>query len=254
MPVNPVLIYHRGTTAACAQAAAFLSDAGLKLVDHPTPEVTHLLLDVPSFVSDGSLRGGGVLREVLERLPPRVTVIGGKLSHPDLQAHPVIDLLNDEEYLARNAAITAHCALEIAASALETTFRETPALIIGWGRIGKCLVCQLSELHCPLTVAVRNPKDRAMLKALGVHAVEISEILGLLPRIRLLINTAPAPILTGNILDVYSKCVKLDLASAPGLTGTGVICARGLPGRYAPESSGRLIAETILKTLKEAAV
>ena len=69
MPVNPVLIYHKGTTAACAQAAAVLSDAGLKLVDHPTPEVTHLLLDVPSFASEGALRGGGTIREVLERLP-----------------------------------------------------------------------------------------------------------------------------------------------------------------------------------------
>ena len=62
--MNPVLIYHRGTTAACAQAAAVLSDAGLKLVDHPTPEVTHLLLDVPSFASEGALRGGGTIREL----------------------------------------------------------------------------------------------------------------------------------------------------------------------------------------------
>ena len=48
--------------------------------------------------------------------------------------------------------------------------------------------------------------------------------------------------------------MKLDLASSPGLQGTGIIYARELPGRYVPVSSGRLIAETILKTLKEAAV
>ena len=254
MPVNPVLIYHKGTTAACAQAAAVLSDAGLKLVDHPTPEVTHLLLDVPSFASDGALRGGGTIREVLERLPPRVTVIGGKLSHPDLQGHPVIDLLEDEKYLAQNAAITAHCALTIAASALETTFRDTPALILGWGRIGKCLAEQLKSLGCPPTVAARNPKDRAMLEALGLTAVDFSEIHGILPGIRLLINTVPQPVLGGTILDRCPECVKLDLASSPGLQGTGILYARGLPGRYVPVSSGRLIAETILKTLKEAAV
>ena len=243
--MNPVLIYHKGTTAACAQAAAVLSDAGLKLVDHPTPEVTHLLLDVPSFASEGA---------VLERLPPRVTVIGGKLSHPDLQEHPVIDLLEDEKYLAQNAAVTAHCALTIAASALETTFRDTPALILGWGRIGKCLAEQLKSLGCPPTVAARNPRDRAMLEALGLAAVDFGEIRGILPGIRLLINTVPQPVLNGTILDRYPKCVKLDLASSPGLQGTGIIYARGLPGRYVPVSSGRLIAETILKTLKEAAV
>lgn len=250
--MNSVLIYHKGTTAACAQAAAFLSDQGIGLVDHPTPEVTHLLLDVPSFAPDGQLRGGGQLGAVLERLPPDTVVIGGKLNHPDLHKHPVLDLLTDEEYLARNAAITAHCTLEIAASALETTFRETPTLIIGWGRIGKCLVSQLSGPGCPLAVAARNAKDRAMLAALGRKAVDISEIPGMLPRTRLLVNTVPAPILNAEVLDKYPKCVKLDLASAPGLAGTGVIYARGLPGRYAPESSGRLIAQTILKTLKEA--
>lgn len=252
--MDSVLIYHKGTTAACAQAAAFLSDQGIGLVDHPTPEVTHLLLDVPSFSSDGGLRGGGQLSEVLERLPPDTVVIGGKLDHPDLHRHRTIDLLADEEYLAKNAAITAHCALEIAASALETTFRETPTLLIGWGRIGKCLTAQLSGLGCPLTVAVRNSKDRAMLAALGREAVDIPEIPGILPRTRLLINTVPTPVLTEEILAKYPKCVKLDLASAPGLVGTGVIRARGLPGRCAPESSGRLIAETISRKLKEANV
>lgn len=250
--MDSVLIYHKGTTAACARAAAFLSDGGIGLVDHPTPEVTHLLLDVPSFAPDGELRGGGQLGEVLERLPHSTVVIGGGLSHSDLHKHRAWDLLEDEAYLAKNAAITAHCALEIAASALETTFRETPTLIVGWGRIGKCLTAQLAALGCPLTVAARNLKDRAMLAALGLRAVDISEIPGLLPRTRLLVNTVPAPILEGNLLDAFPKCVKLDLASAPGLVGTGVICARGLPGRYAPESSGRLIAQTILKKLKEA--
>lgn len=254
MPVTSLLIYHKGTTAACAQAAAVLSDQGIPLVDHPTPEVTHLLLDVPSFASDGALRGGETIREVLERLPPRVTVIGGNLRHPDLQEHPVIDLLEDEKYLARNAAITAHCALTIAASALVTTFRDTPSLILGWGRIGKCLAEQLKSLGCPPTVAARNPRDRAMLEALGLAAVDFGEIRGILPGIRLLINTVPQPVLDGTILDRYPECVKLDLASSPGLQGTGIIYARGLPGRYVPVSSGRLIAETILKTLKEAAV
>ena len=254
MSVNPVLIYHKGTTAACAQAAAFLFDRGIGVVDHPTPEVSHLLVDVPSFSSDGALRGGGQLLEVLERLPPETVVIGGRLNRPDLHKHRVMDLLADEEYLAKNAAITAHCALEIAAAALSTTFRETPTLIIGWGRIGKCLAAQLSGLGCGLTVAARSAKDRAMLAALGRKAVDIPEIPGVLTGIRLLINTVPAPILDGEILAKYPKCVKLDLASAPGLVGTGVICARGLPGRYAPESSGRLIAETILRKLKEAAI
>lgn len=45
--------------------------------------------------------------------------------------------------------------------------------------------------------------------------------------------------------------MKIDLASKPGIGGTDVLWARGLPGKFAPESAGKLIAQTILRLLKE---
>jgi hypothetical protein len=42
-------------------------------------------------------------------------------------------------------------------------------------------------------------------------------------------------------------CLKIDLASKPGIAGSDVIIARGLPGKMAPESAGHLIAKTILE-------
>ena len=249
--MKQILIYPVGATDACAYAGAYLEQAGLPLTDHPSPEVTHVLLDVPSFAPDGSLRDGGSLPMVLERLPSELAVIGGKLKHPALSGHPVLDLLRDADYLARNAAITAECALRIAGSLLPTILPDTPTLVIGWGRIGKCLAKLLSAQGCPVTIAARNPADRAMAAALGWNAVDIPEIPEILPDIRLLFNTAPAPVLDARILDKYRKCVKIDLASIPGLEGCDIIYARGLPGQYAPESSGKLIAETILRHLKE---
>lgn len=249
--MKQILIYPVGTTDACAYAGAYLSQAGLLLTDHPSPEVTHLLLDVPSFAPDGCLRGGGSLPEVLERLPVGVTVIGGQLKHPALAAYSVIDLLRDADYLARNAAITAESALRIGSSLLPTVLPDTPALVVGWGRIGKCLGKLLDAMGCPVTIAVRNPTDRAMIRALGGQAIEIAQIPQILPDIRLLINTVPSPILGADILDSYKGCVKLDLASQPGLDGCDIIYARGLPGQYTPKSSGSLIAETILRHLRE---
>ena len=178
-------------------------------------------------------------------------VIGGKLKHPALSGHPVLDLLRDDEYLAKNAAITAQCALRIAGSLLPTVPPDTPALVIGWGRIGKCLGKLLGAVGCPVTIAARNPADRAMIKALGQQAVDIPRISEILPDVRLLFNTAPSPVLGADLLDKYKKCLKMDLASQPGLEGCDIIYARGLPGQYAPESSGRLIAETILRHLRE---
>lgn len=246
-----ILIYPVGTTDACAYAGNYLEQAGFSLTDHPTPEVTHLLLDVPSFASDGSLRGGGSLPTILERLPPGITLIGGSLKHPALFGYPVLDLLQDEHYLAQNAAITAQCALRVAYPLLPAVFSETPALIIGWGRIGKCLTKLLAGMGCSVTVAARTSKDRAIVSALGWQSVDISDIPGILPSIGILFNTAPAPVLGADILNKCRNCIKIDLASSPGLSGNDVVFARGLPGQYAPESSGRLIAETIQRHLRE---
>ena len=246
-----ILIYPIGTTDACAFAGSFLEKAGYSLTDHPTPEVTHLLLDVPSFTVDGSLRGDGSLSPILERLPPGITLIGGSLKHPALSGYPVLDLLQDEHYLAQNAAITAQCALRAAYPLLPSVLTETPALVIGWGRIGKCLTKLLAGMGCSVTVAARNPKDRAIVSALGWKSIDIPDIPGILPHFGVIFNTAPAPVLDADILNKNRNCLKIDLASSPGLSGSDVVYARGLPGQYAPESSGRLIAETILRHLRE---
>lgn len=246
-----ILIYPIGGTDACSFAEAYLRKAGYSLTDHPSPEVTHLLLDIPSFAEDGSLRCGGNLHKELERLPAEITVIGGKLARSALSNYKKMDLLSDFEYLARNAAIAAECALKVAFPLLTTVLSDTPVLVIGWGRIGKCLAKLLSGSGCPVTIAARNPADRAIAIALGYDAVDIPQIPEILPGIHLLFNTAPAPILNAEILDKYSNCIKIDLASSPGLTGCNIISAKGLPGQYAPESSGRLIAQTIMRQLRE---
>lgn len=246
-----ILIYTAGSTKAAACAARILSTAGAELVDHPTPEVTHLLLDVPSFSADGLLRGGGCPEAVLERLPQEITVVGGNLEHPALRGYRVLDLLKDETFLAKNAAITADCALQTAAPRLKTAIFDTPTLVIGWGRIGKCLGQLLRALNCPVTVAARKDTDRAMLSALGYSCTDMAGISGILPQLKLIFNTAPGPVLEESELALCRDCVKIDLASKPGLSAPDVLWARGLPGILAPESTGSLIADTILRHLKE---
>lgn len=246
-----ILIYPAGTTVACQYAASYLHKQHIPLVDHPTPEVTHLLLDVPSFAPDGSLRGGGAVERLLEMLPTCVTVVGGNLNHPALAEKEAVDLLKNENYLAMNAAITAECALQIAMPRLDTTLADSPALIIGWGRIGKCLARMLRGMGCDVTVAARKESDRAMLLALQYDTVDMAALLGTLPKYRLIFNTAPGPVLSAKQLEKTKNCVKIDLASRRGLECEDVLWARGLPGIYAPESSGRLIAQSLIHYIKE---
>lgn len=247
--MRQILLYPVGNTDACRYAANYLHQAGVPLVDHPTPEATHLLLDIPSFRADGNLRDGTDPVRILERLPKSITVIGGSLNFPVLENHKTIDLLQQEHYLAKNAAITADCALRLAAPLLDCTFSDAPTLVIGWGRIGKCLAQKTRDLGASVTVAVRKESDHAILQALGYHAIYVSQIPSFLSSFQILFNTIPTLILSESVSIQHSDIHMFDLASCTGLEGGHIIQARGLPSRYAPKSSGRLIADSVLQFL-----
>lgn len=240
-------IYIAGSTPACGYAKSFLQAAGVCIAEHPSGDVTHLLLDVPSFGPEGTLRGGGSLEDLLKKFPKNVIVCGGNLKHPSLTGYAAIDLLRSEDYLCQNAYLTAECALDVAMPYLSITLRECPILILGWGRIGKCLAQLLGRICPDISVSARKETDRAMIQMMGYHAAAFKIDLS---RYRLIFNTVPAPILSREQMShCHPDCVKIDLASVPGMDDDDVIHARGLPGIHVPESSGKLIAETLIKLL-----
>ncbi len=241
--------YCAGKTAAVIYAARELQTAGVRVASLPGKDVTCLLLDVPSFSSDGTLRMGDQLPPLLEALPGDVTVFGGNL--PELPGYSTIDLLKDPLYLAENAYITAECALEVALNRLNRTVRDCPVLIIGWGRIGRCLAKLLSALGARVTVAARRASHRAICQALGYSSGEAAYIGPQLDGFRLIFNTVPAPVFTEAQLARCRDCVKIELASRQGLVGEDIVVARGLPGIHMPESSGALIARSCLRLMKE---
>ena len=242
--MNHYKIFTAGHSAALDYAIHALKRCNHEIVAS-SETATHLLLPVPSFLSDGSLQGGGNLEELLSRCPKAITVIGGNLKHPALTHYKTVDLLQDPLYLAENANITAHCAISLAMHKLPFILPDCPVLIIGWGRIGKCLTHLLQAIGCNVTVAARKDADRAMLQALGYNAISPDVIK---PNdYALLFNTVPATVLT----DCMGDSLKIDLASCPGMTGEGIIWARGLPSKDAPASSGALIAQTVIRLLKK---
>lgn len=241
--MDNILIYPAGTSDSCRYAARFLKQEKIPIVDHPTPEVTHVLLDVPTNPEEA--------RKILPMVPVDVTVVGGNLSGFVSGKNRVVDLLKNEHYLAANAAITADCAIKVVCPLMKSAFADSPALVIGWGRIGKCLAQKLSGLGCPVTVAVRKEKDLAALRSLGYEAVDIRKLPPLLPKFRLIFNTAPEAVLAADQLSLCGNCIKIDLASLQGLPGDDVLWARKLPGKYAPESAGKLMAKTLLQYIKE---
>ncbi len=246
--MNNLVFYPFGCTDALAYAVRELGQKGCCIKSCPNQFVTHLLLPVPSFEADGSVKGSGKLEDVLRVLPEDVTVLGGNLQHPALADRKTLDLLQDPIYLAQNANITAHCAVKLAMNQLPTTLASCPILVIGWGRIGKCLAALLQKMGATVTVAARKESDRAMLTALGFDTLDCNAIDYSLIRYRVIFNTAPELVLDNEALAFCRPdCVKIDLASKQGIEGNDVIWARGLPNKDAPESSGELIASTALR-------
>lgn len=175
-----------------------------------------------------------------EGLSSNVIVMGGNIEG--------VDFLQDPRYLAQNAAITADCAIQIAMEKLPRILEGIQVLILGWGRIAKCLALRLLHMGAAVTVWARKETDRAMAESLGCRAAADCDLQAGLLRYRLIFNTIPAMILTKDqMVHCRPDCVKIDLASRPGMEGADVIQARGLPGKLAPETSGQLIAATAIR-------
>ena len=225
---------------AIRYAAQELRTLGLQVVTKAAPDAAHVLLPVPSFPG-----GDRYLAHILADLPDEVVISGGNLHSELLQGYQTVDFLKDPYYLAENAAITASAAIGIVEERLGGSLAGFPVLVIGWGRIGKCLSKLLAEAGANVTVAARKDSDRAMIRALGSHSISITDAANQLLHYRAIINTAPEMILP-NIV-TQPDCVVLELASQPGMSGPNIIDGRGLPGKLAPKASGRLIARTFIR-------
>ena len=95
----------------------------------------------------------------------------------------------------------------------------------------------------------RKEADRSILRALGYGA---ENSLALKPNCyRVIFNTVPAAVLSKEqCVNCDPNCIKIELASQPGMDDPSVISALGLPAKYAPETSGNLIADTFVRLLQ----
>lgn len=236
------LFFATDGSPALNYAVQELEKRGISFAESPREQVTHLLLPVPCKLSAGELRS------ILAGLPKNMTVLGGFLDRPELADYACLDLLKDERYQAKNAMITAYCALQIAGEPLPVTWEGCPVLILGWGRIGKCLGSLLKNLGAEVSIAARKETDLAMIAALGCDGRDIRQLDYILRRYRVIFNTVPCPILSrAQTALCRGDCVMVELASSPGIDAPNVIDGRRLPGKLAPESAGKLIARTVMR-------
>ena len=221
-----------GGDARMAHAARILERAG-----YSTARIT--LADAQAHAARGSV------------------IVGAGL--PDLPG--CIDYTMDEAFLYDNARLTAEGAVMLLGTCTQGAVFGMDVALIGMGRIAECMCPLLRALGARVTVYARRPEALARARAMGAQTVRFSDRLpACAVRHDALCNTVPHVLFDRALLTLAGQEVLLlELASVPGGfdmdavrdLGTRYVDGRGLPGKYAPQAAGALIADYVMETLKE---
>ena len=154
----------------------------------------------------------------------------------------------DEPMMLGNADVTAEAALLLAGNSIGRCLNGARAVVVGYGRIGKRLAAKARALGCSVTVAARKERDHALIRMCGHEAIFFDTLPDALGRADFVCNTVPAEVFCDRMLSHMPPHVPLiDLADS--IPSPRAIRANGLPGKYAPETAGRILADSVRRIL-----
>lgn len=166
----------------------------------------------------------------------------------------LLELNDDDELAILNSIPTAEGALQIAMEETAITIHGSRSCVIGFGRVGVSMARALKALGSDVCVVARNKGQLARAYEIGCHRADFDSLPGILAQYDLVFNTVPAMVLNRELLQhARPEIVIIDLANQPGGTdfeaandlGIKAILAPGLPGKVAPTSAGRILAEVV---------
>ena len=202
---------------------------------------------------------------VISYIKPSAYIFGGMhkeyiQKEAETKGIKCFDYFLREELTLKNALVTAEGALQTAMTETPHTIHSSKCLVIGYGRIGKMLSDILKKLGATVTCSARKESDLALIECNAMEAVNTSLIGKSIGRFDIIFNTVPFSILEEkNLASVRHDALIIDLASKPGgvdfesarKLGLKVIWATSLPGKVAPETSGKIISDTVFNILNE---
>ncbi len=232
---------------------------GADCVILPVPAERGGLLNAPLGLNAVSMD------ETISALWPESLVLGGKFSGKSLELARrgrlrLEDVMRRTDFVTANAAITAECAVGLLLRESERAILGSRCLVVGWGRIGRQLAPRLRALGAVVTVAARDPADRAEAEALGLYALDYNALESAAEETDFVLNTVPARVLTDAFLCcLTAETLLVELASPPGgfdamlakNIGLRVLEAPGLPGKSAPYAAAMLLLKTLEQVLRE---
>lgn len=173
----------------------------------------------------------------------------------------VYDYFEREEVKIMNTVPTAQGILKVIIENIDYTLAGCRCAVTGYGRVGRAAADMLKALNAEVTVCARKFSDVAWARTCGMRALDFASLPACAGELDVIVNTVPSPVITRDILSLLARhCLIIDVASAP--FGTDFACADelgikaiqcpSLPGKVAPKTAGRIIADGIANIIKEA--
>lgn len=170
------------------------------------------------------------------------------------------DYFNREEVTVKNTVPTVQGILKVMIDNIDYTIHSSKCAVFGFGRVAKITADILSSIGADVTVCARKQGDLANAEIKKIRSCRISEFYTISNEFDIIINTVPSMVIDKKILEnVKSDCLIIDVASAP--YGTDFAAASelnlnafqcpSLPGKVAPKTAGKIIAEAIINILEE---
>ena len=192
----------------------------------------------------------GELDTIFEKLGEKTVVLSGNgRALCERYGREIIDYTEDEEFLQKNAYLTAEACISFLHSNFQTSLFGKKFFISGYGRIGKHLAKILSSLGGKILIFARREEVRREIEKDGFT----SSALDASCECDFVLNTVPHQIFSADLISkIPSQTRLVELASSCGFESTErVSFALGLPGKILPASAARVIYEAILPYLEK---
>lgn len=205
------------------------------------------------------------LADICPHIKEKRQIFGGNIpaemrADCEIKQGQCVDFMKSERIAILNAVSTAEGSIAEACMLGKNQLSDSECLVIGYGKCGEILADKLDKFGAKVTVMARREKARAKANAYGLFtcSFDIDEVKP--ERFSYIFNTVPAMVVDKAFLERCSReTTIIDIASAPGGVdfaaakefGIAAELCLGLPGKYAPKTAGEILAEEIIRKVKE---
>lgn len=200
------------------------------------------------------------LDEVLSLLNSHHIIYGGCLDEAfrnqcQEKGIACIDFMDDDSFELYNSIATAEGTIAEAISHSDVNLHASNCLVLGYGKCGSAIAGRLKHLNANVTVCARKKSQQILAFETGHNYMNFHQLAKQACDYDFIFNTIPSLVLTDTILNNVKKDTTIiDIASKPGGTdfdtckslGINAHLCLGLPGKYSPKTSARIIFNSII--------